>query len=113
MRSNTETTGALEIVDSMNTIEFDVDEGIYRASYNDNRDTTSLAVVAVIAAAANRDSRELAPLNSAIDTAALDSLFSTTTTRGERSGCISFQYEGFEVTVWGEGTIEADPMENT
>ncbi len=112
MRSETGTVGALEIVDSINTIEFDADERMFRAAYNGTRDLTSLAVVAVIAAAANRDPCGLAPLHSAIDTGALNSLFSTTTNGGKRNGCISFPYEGFEVTVFDEGTIEADPLKN-
>ena len=113
MISDNETGRALGIVDSMNTVVFDVDEELFRATYNSARDPTSLAVVAVIAAATDRDACELPPLHYTIDAGALDSLFSATISGGQRSGCLSFSYDGFEVTVCSEGIIEAVPPENT
>lgn len=113
MISATEAIWALDTIDSMNTIEFDVDEGLFRAAYDGTCDLTSLAVVAVIATAEKRDPRELEPLHNTIDTDALDSLFSTTPNGGQRSGCISFPYEGFEVTVFDGETIEAVPLQTT
>ena len=105
--------GTVEIAPSMETIEFVVDDGIYRAEYDSSRDQPSLAIVAVIAAADHRDPYELPPLHSAIDTDALDELFSTTANGGQRNGRLSFPYEGFEVTVFSGGIIEAKPTENT
>ena len=101
-----------EIVPSMESVEFVVDDGIYRAEYDSSRDQPSLAIVAAIAAADQRDFHELTPLHSVIDTDALDELFSTTATEGQRNGCLSFSYEGFEVAVSSEGVIEAKPAEN-
>jgi len=100
----------VELVDSMHSIEFDADEGTYRAEYNTDRDQPSLAIVAMIAAVAGSDPTELPPLHSAIDTGALDSLFSATPAGGHRSGRLSFLYEGFEVSMSSEGTIVADPV---
>lgn len=102
----------VEIIPSMEAIEFVVDDGIYRAEYDSSRDQPSLAIVAAIAAAEQRDPSELTPLHYAIDTEALDGLFSSTATKGQRKGCLSFPYEGFEVTVSSEGVIEAKPTEN-
>ncbi|MFP8958828.1 HalOD1 output domain-containing protein (plasmid) [Natrialbaceae archaeon A-CW3] len=112
MEFSNKPVGNVEIVPSMEAVEFVVDDGVYRAEYDSSRDQPSLAIVAAIAAADQRDPYELTPLHSAIDTGALDELFATTATEGQRNGCLSFPYEGFEVTVSSEGVIEAKPTEN-
>ncbi|AHG01894.1 hypothetical protein HALLA_00955 (plasmid) [Halostagnicola larsenii XH-48] len=112
MESTQESVGAIEIVDSMNDIEFDADEDAFRAEYDSRRDQPSLAVVAMVAAIDDRDPIELSPLHFVIDMEALDDLFSETATDGMRSGCLSFSYEGFDVTVFSEGTIEVSPITN-
>ena len=109
MAPSKETVGILEIVDSMNCVEFDVDAGSFRAEYDSDRDSTSLAVVAVVAVADNRDPAELPSLHSSIDTGALETLFAASTDETQRGDCVSFSYEGFGVSVWSEGTIEATP----
>ncbi|THE64953.1 hypothetical protein D8Y22_10085 [Salinadaptatus halalkaliphilus] len=96
----------------MESVEFVDDDGVYRAEYDSSQDQPSLAIVAVIAAADQSALSELPPLYSAIDTDALNELFSTTATEGQRKGRLSFPYEGFEVTVSSEGVIEAKPTEN-
>lgn len=111
MVPSTETVGTLEIVDSMNCVEFDVDAGCFRAEYDSDRDSTSLAVVAVVGVADNRDPFELAPLHATVDTGALDDLFAASTDETRRGGRVSFAYEGFGVSVRSEGTIEASPYE--
>ncbi|MFP8954891.1 HalOD1 output domain-containing protein [Natrialbaceae archaeon A-arb3/5] len=112
MEFSKKSMGTAEIVPSMEAIEFAVDDGVYRAEYDSSRDQPSLAIVAAVAAAGQEDPHELAPLHSVIDTDALDELFSTTANEGQRNGCLSFSYEGFEVTVFSEGVIEAKPAEN-
>ena len=112
MELSNEAVDAAEIVPSMDSVEFVVDDGLYRAEYDLSRDQPSLAVVAAIAAADSRAPHELTPLHFAIDTGALDDLFSPTANEGQRNGCLSFSYEGFEVTVFSEGVIEATPTEN-
>ena len=108
MTSSHETAGPVEIVDSMEAVEFDIDAGLFRAAYDCKRDRASMAIVAVVAAATNRDSLELTPLHAAIDSSALDALFSKSKAGVRR---VSFSYEGFDVTVTNEGTIEATPLE--
>lgn len=105
--------GTVEIVPSMESVEFVDSDGLYRAEYDSSRDQPSVAIVAAIAAADRRDPCELRPLHSAIDTDALDELFATSVTEKQRNGCLSFSYEGFVVTVFSEGVIEAKPTENT
>lgn len=101
------------IADTLSPVESDADTGIFRTRYDSSRDSTSLAVIAAVATADNRDPFDLAPLESAIDTAALDLLFQEPATLGEGCTRTTFCYEGFEVTVFGDGLIEVDPIEDT
>ncbi|NUC72614.1 hypothetical protein HTZ84_09875 [Haloterrigena sp. SYSU A558-1] len=96
----------------MNTVEV-VEDGIYQAEYDSTRDQPSLAVVAAVAAVDNSDPVEMNPLHNVIDTGALNELFSATTSGGQRNGHISFSYEGYEVTVFSEGVIKVNSVENT
>ncbi|WMT07128.1 hypothetical protein NP511_17285 [Natrinema thermotolerans] len=100
---------ALEIVDSMHAVEFDPDAGLFRATYDRTRDRASLAVVAAVAVASSTTPVDLEPLHTAVETAALDSLFPGSVDDAEPAR-ISFPYEGFEVTVSGAGAIEIDPQ---
>lgn len=88
---------------SMDSVEYYAGEGLYRASYDGERDTASLAVVAVVASAYCRDSVELPPLQSVVDVDAIERLFRPSTD----GGSVSFHYEGFDVTIDDDGTIEA------
>ena len=108
MTSPQENVGTVEIVDSMETVEFDVEAGLFRAVFDPDRDPASLAVVAVVTVANHSDPTELAPFHCAVDSNALDGLFSRSA--NGMQGSVSFRYEGFDVTVFDEGTIEARPM---
>ena len=103
-------TTSVELAESMDAVEFYADEGVYRASYDRARDPTSLAVVAMVATAYCRGPAELDPLQSATDVDELDTSFSSSED-GARSS-VSFHYEGFDVTVFDGGTIEAAPLTN-
>ena len=105
------TPAGVGITDTVSSVESDTDEGVYRAQYDSTRDSTSLAVVAAVATANYRNPIDLAPLEFSIDTDALDILFKGPTTIGEGCTKTSFCYEGFEVTVFGDGFIEADPID--
>lgn len=113
MNPSQEKIGPVEVVDSMDNMEFDVDEDIFRAEYDSSRDQPCLAIVAVVATATNSDPIELSPLHSAIDTEALDDLLSETVPDDQRDICLSFSYEGVVVTAFSKGTIEVSPMETT
>jgi len=95
-----DSTGA-SLVASMASIEFCNEEGVFRASYDESRDRTSMAVLAVIAAAERSDPLDLPPLQSATDVDALDRLF-----RQSSDGSASFHYDEFDVSVFDGGTIE-------
>lgn len=99
----------ISIVDSIEAVEFDVEGDRFRATFDDDRDPLCLAVVAVVAVATGREPNDLQPLENSIDTDALNALFSATPGTSRRSGRVTFEYEGFALTVGSDGTIEAVP----
>lgn len=101
---------SLDIVDSMTSIQFDTEREVLRATYDSSRDSPCLAVVAVVATVDNGDVFDLAPLESVIDTDALENLFSGTATGDRRSAEVTFTYEGCDVTVSNHGLIEVKPI---
>lgn len=101
---------SIEIVDSMEAVEFDVDADRFRATFDSDRDSICLAVIAVVAVATDREPTDVPPLNDCIDTDALDAVFSAAPSAGQRAGRISFEYEGFDLTVGSDGTVEAAPV---
>lgn len=113
MESSQDIAGNVEFVESMSTVEYDADEEFFQVTYDSNQDSTSLAIVATVATALGRDPQDLTPLQSAVDTEALDKLTAESSTGLGQGDSISFCYEGFEVTVLSEGVIEANPRENT
>lgn len=102
MQTSQEMTGAVDFVDSMNAVAVGAERKHFQATYDSTRDSPSLAVVAVVATALRRGPQELTPLQSVLDTDALDVL--TTESADGKAGCncVTFCYEGVEVTVSGE-----------
>lgn len=113
MDSSQATQGSTEFVESMVPVEFVIDRELFQASYDSTRDRTSLAVVSVVATALDRDPMDLPPLYSVIDPDALEELLSGSANGLRGCDSISFRYAGFEVTVFSEGIIEAEPVEDT
>lgn len=101
------------IAKSLSPIEFDAESKSFKATYDSTRDPTSLAVVAVVAAALEREPQNLTPLQSVIETDALDELTTGPSTDLGSCDSISFRYDGFEITVTSEDVIEANPIGNT
>lgn len=113
MESSRTTTANTEVVESLSPVEFDVEDKSFQATYDSTRDSASLAVVSAVSSALGREPRNLPPLQSAIETEALDKLATKFSTDPENYGRISFGYEGLEITVTGEGVIEANPVGNS
>lgn len=67
----------------------------------------SICVIETVADALETDPRELGPLYEAIDPDALDRLFESP--RQFASGCVTFTFEGCEVTVDANGWIAVSP----
>lgn len=97
----------------MGLVEYDLETQSFTATYDSTRDSTCLAVVAIVSTVLGREPRDLTPLHTVVETDALDEL-ATPSSPGQRA-CdrISFQYEGFEITVTNEDVVGATPIENT
>jgi len=100
-----------DLVESLTLIEFDMESESFRATYDSIHESTSLAVVSVVATVLGREPQQLTPLQSVIETDALDKLAGKSTTGPGGCDSISFSYEGFDVTVTSEEVIEAHPVE--
>ncbi|WP_337652328.1 HalOD1 output domain-containing protein [Halomontanus rarus] len=90
-----------------NTVEFSEDSitPITTEWGRDSEDTPVYAVVSAVAEAEGTDPVELPPLYEAIDSEALNDLF---TGRAKSTvGKVTFQYAGYDVTVNGNGEVQA------
>lgn len=101
------------IAETLSPIEVDAESESFRATYDSTRDSASLGVVAVVAAVLEREPQSLTPLQSVIETDALDKLATASSPGLGNCDSISFAYEGFEITVTSEERIEANSLENT
>lgn len=97
----------------MGLVDYDVESESFRATYDSSSDSTCLAVVAVVSTALGKEPLDLTPLQSAIETDALDELVTESSSGIKPCDSISFRYEGFEITVTSGEIIEASPLENT
>ena len=71
--------------------------------------TVSESVVEVVAEAEETDPLELTPpLYEVIEPDALDQVFAATPTDERRKGTVTFSYNGYEVTVRGDGDVSVD-----
>lgn len=100
------------IVESMTQLEIDIERGRYQCTIDPNRDPVYLAVVAAVATAKGCEPADLTPLHSTIDPDGIDSIFSDKTNSKQRIGRLTFNYEGFAVTLFSDGMIEIEPAEN-
>lgn len=93
----------------MSQLEIDVEKEQYQCFFDPNRDPVYLAVVAAIATAKGCEPTDLTPLHSTIDPDGIDSIFADKLNNTQRTGRLSFNYEGFAVTLFSDGTIEFEP----
>lgn len=109
---STETGGSLELVEPMTSVAFDKEKEVFQAAYDSTRESASLTVVTVVATVLDRNTVGLPPLESIIDTDALDQLVAGST--GPKIWhSISFRYEGFVITLASQGKVEAEPVKHT
>lgn len=79
----------------------------------DNEETrsTSEIVIYAIAEVTDEDPTSLRPLGEVIDPDALDTIFDRSASGDMGEAHLSFQYEGYEVTVFSHGRITvSDPI---
>jgi hypothetical protein len=70
-------------------------------------ETPSHAVVSLVADAKDVRPIDLTPLHETVDPDALDRLFAPTTGGSRTDGYIAFVFEGYHVTVHGDGEVIA------
>lgn len=102
-----------DLAESLSLLELDLENESFHATYDSARDPTSLAVIEVVATALGEDPQALTPLQTVIDTDALDNLVTESTSGPGAFDSISFRYDGFEITVTSEAVIEATPIGGT
>ena len=112
MASAKVTSKSLDVVDSIDGVELDAETDTFWTTYDSARDSVSLAVVAVVAAVENRTPTDLTPLETVVDTDALQGLFRTSERRLQSPTSASFRYEGYEVTVSSEEVVQITPLED-
>ncbi len=72
----------------------------------------SSVVVSLVADVEDVHPVELEPLHSTIDPGALDRLFAPTTVETDRTnGHVAFAFEGYHVTIHGDGEVTAKAIE--
>lgn len=102
-RHSGDATSAWDLADADFIEMFEAREGCYRVTYDPCRATPSVAIVAIISNITGKGPLELDPIYESIDSDALDALF----TRKRPSVCrLTFQYNGFEITVGTDAIIE-------
>lgn len=67
------------------------------------------SVVEAVAEAEGVEPEELEPLYEVVDPDALEELFAPTSTTGRMEGRVVFTYDGYEVTVCGDGFVSVEP----
>lgn len=82
--------------------KYDLDSKTYRARFDPGATTPTMAVVAALSELTGTPPMELEPLQSSVDTDALDRLASDRKT-GERS--VTFPVETYTVTVHSDGIV--------
>lgn len=105
MELSQEQSATVDFVASMSPVTFDADRECFQATYDSKRDSPSLAVVATVATALGRDPLAMTPLQSILDTDALDTLAAESANGCDR---VTFCYEGVEVTATSEEVIVAE-----
>jgi hypothetical protein len=90
------------------THDAECDATTYTTQVDWNSRPPSNAVVSLVADAEGVEPIDLEPLHSTIDPGALDRLFAPTNTETDRtSGHVAFAFEGYHVTIHGDGEITA------
>lgn len=113
MNRSSESVERTTISEGLDIIEVEGENDVFETHFDRSDRSASLAIVEMVAALGNTSPLEVTPISASIDTDALDTLLSSE--RSNNWGCdsITLQYEGFEVTVDGEGRIQAVPLEDS
>lgn len=89
------------------SLEYEPELERYRARYERCRDVPSLAVVEAVVAIEDVGPTDLHPFGDTVDTDALDSVIRSTAPDADVE--VSVTYQGYRVTVRGDGHLELRP----
>ncbi|WP_226041435.1 HalOD1 output domain-containing protein [Natrinema sp. DC36] len=95
----------------LESVEYDADEGVYRAIYRFNDASPSIAVVNAVAAVSNMDPLNMEPLYSTVDPDALDSVTTPSETTGDDFRVV-FEFHDCEVAVSSTGSLKVQIPES-
>lgn len=87
-------------------VEYEVENGTYRTSYDPSSESPSVRLLEAVGAIRDEDPTDLDPLDAYVDPDALDAVFEPTRFSPGSHGSLSFVYEGLLVVVHSDGEIE-------
>jgi len=91
-------------------IEYDDEFERHVVQFGESARSTSEVIVFTIAEVADEDPTALRPLGEVIDPDALDAIFGRSTDTDDAAAHLSFEYEGYDVTLFSHGRLTvADP----
>lgn len=94
-------------------VEYDSDTGVYRTSFARSTESVPLAVVSTVAMVAETPPTELPPLQSVLDTQALEQIADPNTPGSRTRAEVSFRLDDHTVTVYNDGVISVRPPESS
>lgn len=92
------------------TVEYDPEEGVYRARYEQGSCPPSLALVKAIAAIEGVDPLAVEPLGETADIGALDAVIQSLS--DDHYVQMPFRSQGYRVTIHGDGSLDLRPIES-
>ena len=92
----------------LESFEFQQDSETYRAEYDQETTSASMAVVASLSEAMDSEPTELEPLYASVDTGALDDLVRVSGT-GNGNISVTFTVEKYAITVSSYGVVTIAP----
>lgn len=88
-------------------IKYDIETNTYRTAYDFASVDPSVAVIDVLETITERESTALPPLYEAVDPEALEAVLeSAQRTPHPDQSSVSFRYQEFAITVFGDGALE-------
>lgn len=93
--------------------EYDSGTETYRVQFDTIEYDLSTVIVLAVGAVSDRDPLALPALNDCLDPGCLDGLFAPKENGTPRTGGrVGFPFAGYDVTVYSEGMIVLDPLED-
>ena len=92
----------------LESVEYHRESETYRAQYDQDTTSPSMAVIASLSDVMDRDPTELEPLHASVDTGALNALLRVRdTTDGDIS--VTVTVAKYAITVYSDGVVAIDP----